>query len=177
MAALAVAWALGGLGDVAASGAAVAVLSACWWRLRRPLLGAGAILLTALVETAAVASLPAPARALALGLAPVFGCWAMVVQCYGGRPVDSTSAWGVLAGRARFREFGWASVTTLGAALVVLDAVGLVVAIVAALATVGIRGWTYRSGAGMSARVVVATGLAVETAVLLVLAVVARSFM
>jgi hypothetical protein len=172
-AALAVAWAFDGLGHGLASGLAVAVLTACWWRIRRSSLGAGAAVVGALLETAAVASLPPSARALALGLAPIFAGWAMVVQCYGGAPVERTSPWGPLVGRARFREFGWASVTTFGGALVALDAVGLVVAIVAAIVTVGIRGWTYRHG-GMSARDVVATGLTVEVTVLLVLAVVAR---
>jgi hypothetical protein len=170
-----VAWLCAGFGDVLASLAGTGVLAASWWRLRASVLGAGPSLLGALLETVAVASLPAPARALALCLAPVFACWAMVVQCYGGLPTDRTAPWGALVGRARFREFGWASVTALGGALVALDAVGLVVAIVAALVTVAIRAWTYRRGGGMGTAGVVATGLAVEAAVLLVLAVVVRS--
>jgi hypothetical protein len=176
-AALAVDRALGGFGHVIASGAAVALLGAAWWRVRRPVLGVATTMVGALLEAVALASLPASARPFAVGLAPVFACWAMVVQCYGGTARDPTPPWGVLVGRARFREFGWASVTTLGGALVALDAVGLAVAMTAASVAVGLRGWAYRRAGGMSARGVVVTGLAVEATVMLVLAVVARSLM
>jgi hypothetical protein len=68
-----------------------------------------------------------PARTLALVVAPMLARWAAVVQCYGGLPRPGATGMALLAGRARFREFGIASVTALGTTLILLDAVGLAI--------------------------------------------------
>src|SRR5881396_3625064 len=68
-------------------------------------------------RAAAAAILPPPARTTALLLAPLLGAWAVVVECYGGVPTHASGTAAALVGRARFREFGWASVTALGMTL------------------------------------------------------------
>jgi hypothetical protein len=163
---------VGPVGHPAGAVAAAATLAAAWWRLRAATLGAGPIALAGTVEVVAAAAMPGGARTLALLLAPVFACWAMVVQCHGGTAAVGKGAPPIW--RARFREFGWASVTALGCALVALDAVGLVVAIVAAAETLAVRMWVHRAHGGMTAGAVVATGLLVEATVLVVLAAIAR---
>jgi hypothetical protein len=102
---------------------------------------------------------------LLLVLAPMLGRWAMVVQCYGGAPVAGAAA-ASFAGRARFREFGWASVTAIGAALVVADALGLVLVLGAALLTVGVRVLAYRRAHGLTATDLARTDTLVELVVL-----------
>src|SRR5690242_3287465 len=87
--------ALGRLRDVPAPAAVVVALAATATR------------------AAAAAALPPPARTSGLLLAPMLGAWAVVVQCYGGAPVHARGAAAALVGRARFREFGWASVVAL----------------------------------------------------------------
>jgi cobalamin synthase len=166
--------AIGALHETAGAIAAVAVLAACSWRIRRATLGPAVPLAAVVLEAAAAAVMPPSARALALVIAPVLACWAIVVQCYGGVPAERRDAWSAVVGRARFREFGWASVAALGCALVALDAVGLVATMLAAGATLAVRAWAYRARGGMSARHVVATGLVVEAAVLCALAAIAR---
>src|SRR5262245_41789152 len=59
----------------------------------------------AVVKAVAVAVLPTAARGMPLVLAAALGRWAVVVQCYGGRPTPGRDA-SPLVGRARFREFG-----------------------------------------------------------------------
>lgn len=159
--------------DRTAAIVAVAVLALAQWRLRAPLPRVARAAAVAL-QLLAVASLSGPARIVPLVLAPGLAAWAMVVQCYGGRGRGGGDAWAPLVGRARFREFGCASASAVGGALVALDAVGLVVAIVGAGVAVGARASAHRHQGGMSSRGVVATGLVVETVTLVVLASLGR---
>jgi len=119
-----------------------------------------------------VTGLPAPARTAALLVAPMLGRWAIVVQCYGGVPAAPSEP-AALAGRARFREFGWASVTAFGVTLAVADAAGLVVLVAAALTTVALRVYGYRRAGGMTERLLAATAELVETVVMVSLALLA----
>lgn len=162
------------LGAVGASTIAVLVREACLGARGRPAaLGrAGAVVVTSL-EIAALGTLPAAARATALLVAPMLGRWTAVVQCYGGAPAasDPDAPW---IGRARFREFGIASVVAIGGMLVGLDAVGLLVVLVAAGVMLVVRLAAYRRGGGMRASLVRATASLVEVAAVVVLAAVGR---
>jgi adenosylcobinamide-GDP ribazoletransferase len=118
----------------------------------------------------ALAAMPAAARGVALLLAPTLGRWAMVVQCHGGRRAAACGPAAAIVGRATFREFGVASVTALGMALVVADALALAAALGAAGLTLGIRLVAHRRRGGLDGRLVAATGALVELEVLAVLA-------
>jgi adenosylcobinamide-GDP ribazoletransferase len=146
------------------------------WRTVRDLahVGWGAVTMLLLVKIAAVAWLPDRARVLALPLACMLGRWAVVVQCYGGRPADVLDPAADLVGRARLREFGWASAVTFAATLASLDAIGLVVLLAATLTTVAVRILAYRRRGGVTGPLLGATTEVVETTVLLVLAALAR---
>jgi hypothetical protein len=96
----------------------------------------------------------------------MLGAWAIVVQCYGGRASPGASGDAGLIGRARFREFGSASVVALGLTLALGEAVGLVVALVAALTTLGVRVWAYASRGGLDGPLLATSRELVETAVL-----------
>lgn len=125
--------------------------------------------IAAMVKAGALFALPGTARLVALVLAPALGRWAMVVQCYGGAPAPGTDAH-PLVGRARFREFGIASVTAIGGALVTLDALGLLTVLAAALATIGLRTLAYRSEGGLTRTGLERTETVIEAIVLCVLA-------
>lgn len=155
-----------GAGPWGTAALAVAVLGGLDGRWRTGALGVG----RTVVELCAVAALPAPARAAGLLVAPALGRWALVVQCYGGLPAPGEEGLAALAGRARFREFGWASVTALGTTLALLDAAGLVVVVLGALATLGLRVAAYRRAGTMTATALDATGAVVEAGSLAVLA-------
>ena len=125
-------------------------------------------------RAAAAALLPPPARTTALLLAPMLGAWAIVVECYGGVPTHASGNAAALVGRARFREFGWASVTALGMTLAVGEPIGLVIVLAASLATVGMRIGAYRRLGGLTGRLLAATRELVETVVLVTLGVLAQ---
>ena len=127
-----------------------------------------------LARMAAAAMLPAPARTAALLVAPMLGAWGVVVQCYGGTPVHARGPAAALVGRARFREFAWASVTALGVTLALGDAVGLVVVVAAALVTLGLRVVAHRRLGGLTGRLLAATRELVETVVLVTLGLLAQ---
>ena len=135
----------------------------------------GLVLAAAVLALRAVAAavLPAPARTTGLLLAPMLGAWAIVVQCYGGTPAHARGVAAALVGRARFREFGWASVVALGVTLATGEAIGLVVVLAASLTTVGVRVFAHRRIGGLTGRLLWATRELVETAVLGILALVA----
>lgn len=134
------------------------------WAVAAALLGA---------KIAAVAVLPPSARLIALAVAPMLGAWAIVVQCYGGSPAHARGPAAALVGRARFREFGWASLTALGVTLGLGEAIGLVVVLVASLTTVGLRLYAYRRLGGLTGRLLAATRELVETLVLATLGLLA----
>jgi hypothetical protein len=132
---------------------------------RRPTLVGG---VAAVVKASALWGLPESARVVPLVLAATLGRWAVVVQCYGGVPAPGADA-SPLVGRARFREFGLASVTAIGGALVALDALGLLAVLAAAFATVGLRTLAYRSD-GLTKTRLERTETVVEAVVLAVIA-------
>jgi hypothetical protein len=119
-----------------------------------------------LVEWLALVVLAPPARSVALVGAAMLARWASVVQCYGGTALPEATGLAALAGRARFREFAVASVTALGTALAVLDAVGLAVAVACALVTLGVRAVAYRRRGGIDDGAMNATSALVETSAL-----------
>ena len=129
------------------------------------------LLATSAVKGACLLVLPVPARLLPLVLAPVLGRWSVVVQCYGGKPAAEATP-SPFVGRARFREFGWASVTAIGAALVCADALGLLVVVTVAAATVGLRIVAYRRAGGLTRHDLERTDAVAEALVLVVLAAV-----
>jgi hypothetical protein len=124
------------------------------------------------VKMVAAAAVPTPALASALILAAMLGRWSGVVLCYGGTPITRAPA-DDPAERAGFGEFGWASLTAFAVTLSIAEAVGLVLLVVAALVTLGIRITTHHRGGGVSRRVVHSAAAMVETAVLLALAALA----
>ncbi len=124
----------------------------------------------AILELLALVILAPAARAVALVVAPMLACWATVVQCHGGVARSDARGIATLAGRARFREFAIASVSALGTTLVLLDAVGLVVAVAAALVTLGVRAVAYRRGRAIGDGAMSTTSALVETGVLALLA-------
>jgi cobalamin synthase len=128
------------------------------------------------VEALALVTLGASARTVALLVAPMLARWACVVQCHGGMPAGGATGLAALAGRARFREFAIASVTALGVMLVLLDAVGLVVAVVSALVTLLVRVVAYRRRQGLDGEAMNATSALVETSALVVLASISAVF-
>ena len=127
-----------------------------------------------IVKLVAAAGVPAPALASALLLASMLGRWAIVVLCYGGTPIAGAPG-EELPGRAGFGEFGWASLTAFAVTLSVAEAVGLVLLLVAALVTLGVRIASHRRLGGVSGRVVRAAGEVIETATLVTLAVLAAA--
>jgi len=115
-----------------------------------------------------------PWRTIALLVAPMLARWSVVVQCHGGTPGNARGPAATLVGRARFREFGWASVTAIALTLALADGVGLAVVLAAALTTIGLRLKLNHRLAGLPGRLVAATGELVETVVLVILAGVAQ---
>ncbi|HXJ36421.1 MAG TPA: hypothetical protein VMS22_20485 [Candidatus Eisenbacteria bacterium] len=158
----------GGLGPIATAVAAVAALALLDGRWRGGVLP----VITLLVEAGALTKVGGTSRTVALLVAPMLARWAIVVQCYGGVPVSGARDLAALVGRARFREFALASVTALGVALVLLDAVGLAVALVAALVTIAVRVAAYRWAGGLTTRALDATSALVEASALVLLSLV-----
>ena len=154
------------LAPAAGAVAGAAVLALALGPPRRPALR----LAVAGVELVALLAMTPAARAIALVVAPMLARWAAVVQCYGGVAAPGAAGLAALAGRARFREFGIASVTALGTSLVLLDAVGLAVAGASALVTMAIRILAYRRKSGIDDDALNATSALVETSALVLLA-------
>ncbi|HJQ82477.1 MAG TPA: hypothetical protein VKA21_00260, partial [Candidatus Binatia bacterium] len=75
-----------------------------------------------------------------------------------------------LVGRARFREFGAASVVALATTLALGEPIGLVLVLAASLTTIGLRVWAHRRLGALTGRLLSATRELVETAVLVTLA-------
>ena len=174
MVAGAVAWGMDGCCPAFAGVAGIVVLtvlSASRVRAARGVPGVATAALAFAAKLWSVTVLPVPARTAALLIAPMLGRWAIVVQCYGG--VAGSPERAGLAGQARFREFGWASVTAFAVTLAVADAAGLVVLVTAAVTTVVLRLHAHRRGRGMTEGLLVATAELVETAAMVVLALLA----
>src|SRR6185295_17575506 len=160
---------LGGPRNAAATAAAAGVVS----DRPAPRLGeaAAAGLLLAL-KCAGLVVLPPPARTAALVLAPLLGTWALVVQCYGPRAASGGEARSLIGG-AGFREFGVASLFAFGVTFGLAQAIGLTVAVVAALVTIGLRVVAHRRADGMTPALAAATRELVETGVVGTLALLA----
>jgi len=124
------------------------------------------------VKLVASAGVPAPALASALMLAATLGRWGAVVVCYGGRAIAGAPE-DELPGRAGFGEFAWASMTAFAVTLSIAEAIGLVLVVTAALATLGIRAASHRLRGGISGRVAYTAIEVVETVVLGALALLA----
>jgi adenosylcobinamide-GDP ribazoletransferase len=122
----------------------------------------------------AVRHIPGGGRVLALVLAAMLGRWAIVVQCYGGAPPAGSGQAAPLVGRARLREFGWASAIAFATTLAALDAVGLLVLLAATLTTIALRVAAYRRAGGVSGPLLDVSLELVETVVLLALAALVR---
>ena len=140
----------------------------------RAALGMVVALAALVARTAALCALSPAARTGALLVAPMLGVWAVVVQCYGGVPGRARGPAAALVGRARFREFGWASVTAIGTTLAIGDGVGLVLVLAAAGVTIGLRIYAHRRLGGLTGRLLAATRELVETAVLVTLGLLAH---
>jgi adenosylcobinamide-GDP ribazoletransferase len=165
------------LGPLAAAGTAIGVVAlVSRGRTLRGLTPPSRVLSAALVagQVLATALIPPAARLLALPLACMLGRWAVVVECYGGSPAGASGLAAQLVGRARLREFGWASAVAFGTTLATLDAVGLVVLLAATLTAVGVRVVAYRNLGGVDGRILAVSGELVALAVLAVLAGLAR---
>ena len=158
-----------GLGAPAADAAGATALWVLGGDTRRSAIG----IASGIASAFALAGLTGPERIAAFAVAPMLARWACVVQCYGGTAAPGARGLGALAGRARFREFGWASVTALATTLSLLDAVGLVVTLVSALVTIAIRVASYRRRRGIDDGAMNATSALVETSALVVLAAIA----
>jgi len=151
------------------AGAAAAVVALELSAGRRPTPAGG---VAAVVKAVALLAVPdGRAWGVALVLAAALARWAVVVQCYGGRPASGDDA-SPLVGRARFREFGIASLSAIGGALVALDALGLLAVLASAAATVALRALAYRRGPGLTQARLEGTETVVEAVVLVVLAAV-----
>jgi hypothetical protein len=146
----------------AGAGAGVAVLELVGGG--RPVArGALIALATLALELAAAAALPARALPAALVLATTLGCWALVVQCYGGTPARGLP-------RAGFREFAAASTTAFAVTLALGHAIGLTLLVLTALETIALRVVTYRRLGTLTPAALAATKAAVEASVLVALA-------
>jgi len=157
--------ALAGAAFTARGGAALAAVAVLRGAVRPARWRLGWLVATA-CELAAVAALAPAARAVAIVVAAMLARWACVVQCYGGRAAPGATGMAALAGRVGFREFGIASVVALGTTLVLLDAVGLAVAVASAVVTLAVRAAVYARRDGIDAGALDATSALVETSAL-----------
>jgi len=109
---------------------------------------------------------PGPLRPWALLFAPMLGCWAMVVVAHNARLARVGAPGPRFEPGITFREFGWASVVAVGLALALLEAVGLVVALGAAVVAVVLRLLWHRWLGGLNEPTLHTTREAAEVAVL-----------
>jgi len=161
----------------ASGGSTLAALARSWQGTApgvRSVAGIALAVAVVLAKIWAVSRLPDGGRAVGLVLAAMLGRWATVVQCYGGSPAPGSGPAGQVIGRARLREFGWASTAAFATTLAALDAIGLVVLLAATLTTIAIRLGAYRRVGGVSGAVLGISLEMVEAVVLLVLAALAR---
>ena len=166
-----VAWVVSPLGQLAGAAAGVLVLDLLGGRSTAGRTLGARMLVTAATATkiVAVGTLSGPARWVPLVLAPILGRWVTVVQCYGSQPRGATVS-GQGMPRAGFREFGVSSVLALGTVLVLLEAVGLLVGLAAAVTAVGLRMVWHARPSGVPVDGARATGAIVEVVVTTLLA-------
>lgn len=129
-----------------------------------------AALIAAAVKATAAARMPAAGLTAACLLAPLLGRWAMVVEAHGGRSDLARGAAIGIVGGAGFREFGAASVFTFMVLMGFGQAIGLLLLLATALATLGWRVVVHRRLGGFTGRLLAATAEGVETLVFALLA-------
>lgn len=138
-------------------------------RERPAALGWAAASLLVAVKLAALWT-PGPLQPWALLFAPMLGRWALVIVAFSARLARVGAAGPRFEAGITFREFGWASVIAVGAALVFLEAVGLVVALGAAAVSVVLRLVWHRWLGGLNPATFRASGEIVEVAALMLFA-------
>jgi cobalamin synthase len=142
----------------------------------RGLAAASAAIAALLVlQALAIASLAGSALVLGLALAVMLGRWAIVVQAYGSVPAPGDAIAAALVPRIEFREFGVASVSAMAIALALANAVGVVLVVGSAAVAIGLRIAAHRRRGGVALGPMVAGGMVVETAALLVASALARA--
>lgn len=133
---------------------------------------AGTLLLALLlaVKGSALAVLGGSTLAIAVALAVMLGRWAIVVHAYGSlaAPADERAA--VLVREIKFGQFGVASVTAMAATLVLSNAIGIVLLLGVASATVAGRILVHRWLGGVATTTIEAAGELAETVALLLCA-------
>ncbi len=115
------------------------------------------------VQVTAAARMPPAVLLAACLLAPLLARWAIVVEAHGGRRDLARGAAVGIVGSAGFREFGVASVFTFLVLMGLGQAVGLLLLVTTALATLGWRVIVHRRLGGFTGRLLGATAVAIET--------------
>lgn len=138
--------------------------------LEREWIGPAGWALAALALAAKLLALDGAAPVWSLVFAPMLGRWGMVVVAFSARLARAGSPGPRFEAGITFREFGWASVLAGGAALVAIDAVGLLAMLAVAAVTVTLRLLAHRWLGGITAAIFWASAELGEIASLIVLA-------
>ncbi len=133
-------------------------------------LGVLVLLLVLAAKWGALATLGGSTLGLAVVLATVLGRWAIVVQAYGSLPARPDGLAAVFVREMQFGQFGVASVSAMALILVLSNAIGVVLLVSAATATVGFRIAAHRWLGGVAATTLDAAAELAETVVLLLCA-------
>jgi hypothetical protein len=159
----------GALGLWLGGGLRFATAALAPWGRAAALLGAALLLA---VETALLSALGA-AGSLALPLAAMLGRWAFVVVAYGSTPAPGDALAARLVRAVSFREFGIASVTAMAVALLLIDAVGLLLLFAIAVGAIALRISVHARRGGISRPALGAAAVVGELTALACCAVVA----
>lgn len=141
------------------------------WRLGT--FGASAIFFLLILKVRGFDLLAEQARTLGVLLSPMLGRWAMVVLAHGAReagPADHVTKFSPAVG---FREFAAASVITFAILFGMAEAVGLLVLVVVASLTVGLRLFLHRRLGGITDQSLGAVAEVAEMLALIVFALAA----
>ncbi len=138
----------------------------------RPLgsFGAAALFFLLILKVRGFDLLAEQTRTLGLLLAPMLGRWAMVVVAHGSREAAPQGEAARFAPRIGSREFAVASVVCFVLLLALAQALGLVVLIVVAALTVGLRLYFHHRLGGITDQSIGAVAETVETIALVVFA-------
>jgi len=135
--------------------------------------GAAGVLVLLLVlgaKAAALAALDGSTLGLAVVLAVVLGRWAIVVQAYGSLAARPGGLAATFVREMKFGQFGVASVSAMALTLALSNAVGVLLLMGAATATVGLRIAVHRWLGGVAPATLDAAAEVAETVVLLLCA-------
>lgn len=119
----------------------------------------------------ALSMLAGSTLALSVVLAVVLGRWAIVVQVYGSLAARPDDLAAVFVREMKFGQFGVASVTAMAATLALSNAMGIVLLLGVATASVGFRILVHRWLGGVAPSTLAAGGEVAETVALLLCAV------